>query len=174
MLIILGVAAVLVVLILIFAAAQPDTFVVQRKAVMKAPAKKIFAYFNDFKTWNKWSPWEKIDPAMKKAYSGKAKGVGSVYAWEGNKQIGQGRMEIIEASAPTQLNIKLDFFKPFEAHNLTTFTLEPSGKSTEVSWTMRGPSKFMMKVMHLFMNMDKMVGKDFEKGLAQLKSLVEK
>jgi uncharacterized protein YndB with AHSA1/START domain len=172
--ILLGVLLGLVVLVLVFAAVQPNTFVIQRKAVMRAPAKKIFAYFNDFKTWNKWSPWEKADPAMKKTFSGKAKGLGSVYAWEGNQQIGQGRMEIIEVSAPKLLKIKLDFFKPFEAHNLTTFTLEASGKMTEVSWTMQGPSRFMMKVMHLFMNMDRMVGKDFEKGLAQLKSLVEK
>ena len=100
MLILLGVVIGLIVLVLVLAAAQPDTFVVQRKNLMEAPAKKIFAHLNDFKTWGKWSPWEKIDPAMKKAYSGKAKGVGSVYAWEGNKQNGTGRMEIIEATSP--------------------------------------------------------------------------
>ncbi len=166
--------AVLIVAILIYAATQPDTFRIQRTASIQAPPGKIFASLNDFHTWTGWSPWEKVDPDMKRTYSGKDSGLGSIYEWQGNNKVGQGRMEITESIASSKLVLKLDFLKPFEAHNTTIFTLLPKGSATEVTWAMEGPSSLMMKVMHLFMNMDKMIGKDFEKGLDNLKTLSEK
>lgn len=153
---------------------MPNTFRVQRSATMKAPPEKIFPLINDFHQWPSWSPWEKLDPAMKRTHSGPASGPGAVYEWEGNKQVGKGRMEITEASPPSKLTLKLDFLKPFEAHNTVDFLLDRQGDATNVTWAMYGPQGFMFKVMHLFFNMDKMVGKDYEKGLANLKAIVEK
>jgi hypothetical protein len=164
----------LIAVILIYASTQPDTFRIQRTAAIQAAPDKIFAYLNDFHTWTAWSPWEKVDPGMKRVYSGTPSGLGTVYEWEGNKKIGQGRMEIIESAKPSRIKLKLDFLKPFEAHNTTLFALEPKNGATEVTWAMEGPSNLMMKVLHLFMNMDKMIGGDFERGLANLKALAEK
>jgi uncharacterized protein YndB with AHSA1/START domain len=165
---------VLLAAVLGYAATKPDTFRIQRTASIKAPPEKIFALINDFHNWGSWSPWEKLDPAMTKTHSGSANGKGAVYEWEGNKQVGKGRMEIMEASPPARVSIKLDFYKPFEAHNTAEFTLEPQGNSTNVTWVMNGQQPFMFKVMTLFFSMDKMVGKDFETGLANLKNLTEK
>ena len=167
--IVLAVAAVLGL-----AAMKPDTFRVRREADIAAPPEKIFALLNDFHQWARWSPWEKMDPAMTRIHSGAIAGKGAIYAWEGNKKVGQGRMEIVEAAPPSRLSIKLDFLKPFEAHNTAVFTLEEKGGSTHVSWDMQGPASFMVKLMHLFFNMDKMVGKDFEAGLANMKAVAEK
>ena len=111
---------------------------------------------------------------MKRTYSGAASGRGAVYAWDGNKNVGSGRMEILEASAPSKVVIKLDFIKPFEGHNTAEFTMLPQGDATNLTWVMHGPTPFMMKVMHVFINMDRMIGKDFEAGLANLKRLTEK
>ena len=164
---------VLVAAVLIFAATRPDNFRVQRTTSIKAPPEKIFALINDLHRWGSWSPWEKMDPEMKRTYSGAASGKGAVYAWEGNSKVGEGRMEISDTSPPSKVTIKLDFIKPFEAHNTAQFTLEPKGDSTSVTWTMYGPSVYMAKVMGVFVNMDKMIGKDFETGLANLKSVAE-
>ena len=169
-----GIIVVLVAALLGYAATKPDTFRIQRSAIMKAPPVKIFALINDFHNWGSWSPWEKLDPLMKKTHSGAANGLGAVYEWEGNKQVGKGRMEITEASSPSNVTIKLDFFKPFEAHNTAEFTLAGQGDSTNVSWTMLGRQPFMFKVMGVFFSLDKMIGKDFETGLANLKSITEK
>ncbi len=165
---------VLIAAFLIYAATKPDTFRVQRAASIKAPPEKIFALINDFHSWGSWSPYEKKDPAMKRTHSGAANGKGAVYAWDGNKEIGKGSMEITESSPPSRVAIKLDFVKPFEAHNIVELTLEPKGDSTNVTWAMHGPNTYFAKVMSIFFSMDRMVGKDFETGLANLKTVSEK
>jgi len=164
----------LVAALLVYAATKPDTFRVQRSASIKAPPAKIFAILNDFQRWDAWSPWEKKDPAMKRTFSVVTSGKGAQYAWQGNSDVGQGRMEIAESTPPSKVAIKLDFVKPFETHNLVEFTLEPQGDATNVTWAMQGPSPYIAKVMQVFFSMDKMVGKDFEAGLANLKALAEK
>jgi uncharacterized protein YndB with AHSA1/START domain len=160
--------------IVVLAATKPDTFRVERTTSIKAPPEKIFPLVNDFERWPAWSPWEKMDPAMKRSRSGAASGKGSIYDWEGNDKVGKGRMEIVESSPPSKIVIKLDFLKPFEAHNTTEFTLQPKGDKTEVRWVMHGPAPFMSKLMQVFMSMDAMVGKDFETGLANMKAAAER
>jgi len=163
-----------IVVILGLALTQPDSYKVQRSARIKAPPAKIMGYLDDFHQWPAWSPWEKKDPNMQRTFEGASSGKGAVYAWSGNGDVGQGRMEIVEENAPAQLAIKLDFIKPFASSNRTEFALQPQGESTVVTWTMTGPSLFVTKVMGVFFNMDKMIGKDFEQGLAQLKEAAEK
>ena len=164
-----------IAMVLILAATKPDTFTVQRAAVVKAPPEKLFPLINDFHQWGTWSPWENKDPGMKRTYSGTASGRGAVYAWDGNKNVGSGRMEILDASSPSKIVIKLDFLKPFEAHNTAEFTMLPQGDgATNISWVMHGPAPFISKMMQVFMNIDKMVGKDFEIGLSNLKKLTER
>lgn len=174
------IAVVIVVLLavaLAYAATKPDTFRVQRSTSIKAPPEKIFALVNDLHSHGAWSPWEKKDPAMKRAYSGAASGKGAVYEWDGNRNIGKGRMEITDAS-PSKVVFKMDFIKPFEGHNIAEITMDPKGDTTNVStyvtWAIYGPNVFLGKVMSLICNMDKMIGKEFETGLANLKSLTEK
>jgi Polyketide cyclase / dehydrase and lipid transport len=167
------VLAIAIAIVLILAAAKPDTFSVRRAATVRAPAEKIFPLINDFHRWGTWSPYENRDPAMKRSYSGPANGVGAVYGWDGNNNVGAGRMEILDASAPAKIVIKLDFFRPFEGHNTAEFTMLPQGDATNVTWVMHGPASFMSKLMQVFMNLDRMIGKDFEIGLANLKRLTE-
>lgn len=157
-----------------FAATKPDSFRIERSATINAPAEKIFAVLSDFHQWKGWSPWEHRDPALKRSFGGAERGKGAIYAWEGNKNVGSGRMEIMEADAPSKLVIKLDFFTPFEAHNTAEFTMLPQGNATNIRWVMQGPAPFMSKVMQVFMNFDRMIGKDFETGLANLKQLTAK
>jgi len=168
------VLALAIAVVLILAARKPDIFRVQRATTVKAPPEKIFPLINDFHQWVTWSPYETKDPAMKRSYSGTESGKGAVYGWEGNKNVGSGRMEILDAQAPSRIVIKLDFFTPFEGHNTAEFTMLPQGDGTNVTWLMHGPSRFIGKIMHVFINMDRMVGKDFEIGLANLKRLTEK
>ena len=171
------IAIVIVLLIagiLILAATKPDTFRIQRAASIQAPPEKVFALINDFNRWGAWSPWEKKDPAMKRTFGAATSGKGAVYAWEGNKDVGEGRMQIAESSPPSKITIKLDFLKPFEAHNMVEFTLEPKGDATNVTWAMQGDTPYFAKIIHVFINMDSMVGKDFETGLANLKAVAEK
>ena len=165
--------AVLIAAVLILAATRPDTFSVQRAMLIKAPPGKIFPLINDFHNWGAWSPWEKLDLAMKKTHSGAASGKGAVYAWEGNNKVGHGSMEITESS-PVKIIMKLDFIKPFEGHNIAEFTLQAQGDVTHVQWLMHGPSPYMTKVIGLFCNMDNLIGKDFEAGLANMKAVTEK
>jgi uncharacterized protein YndB with AHSA1/START domain len=165
---------VLVVATLVAAAMKPDTFRIERSATIKASPERIFSFITNFHNWIAWSPWEKMDPALTRRYSGPADGEGAIYEWKGNAQVGQGRMEIIRASAPMHLVIKLDFLKPFEAHNTAEFTLTGGGGSTHVTWAMYGPHPYMVKVMSLFLGMDKMVGGQFEQGLASLKTVSER
>lgn len=164
----------IIALILILASMKPDTLNYNRSAVINAPAEKIFPLINDFHEWPKWSPWEKLDPEMKRTHSGSPSGKGAHYAWVGSKKVGEGRMEIVDTKAPNQINIKIDFLKPFEAHNHIVFSLQPKGGGTNVDWNMTGPSNFMAKLFSVFVNMEKLVGKDFEKGLANLKAEAEK
>jgi uncharacterized protein YndB with AHSA1/START domain len=166
-------AAVAVVALLAFAATRPDTFRIERTVNIQAPPERIFPLINEFRHWGTWSPWEKMDPALKRTYSGPPGGPGAVYEWEGNRKVGKGRMEIIDAVLSSHIAIKLEFLKPFEAHNVAEFTFIPHGDATTVTWAMRGSNIFVGKVMGLFFDMDKMIGKDFENGLANLKRFAE-
>jgi carbon monoxide dehydrogenase subunit G len=168
------IVVLLIAAVLAFAATKPDSFRVQRAASIKAPPEKIFPFINDLRNFGAWSPYEKKDPAMKRSFSGPASGKGAVYEWDGDKNVGQGRMEIADTAPPSKVTIKLDFVRPFEAHNLVEFTLAPKGDSTDVTWAMQGPAPYVAKLMHVFFDMDSMVGKDFETGLANLKSITEK
>src|SRR5271167_3951631 len=138
--------AIAIAIVLILAATKPDSFSVQRTAMVRAPAEKIFPLINNFHQWANWSPWEGKDPAMKRTYSGAESGRGAVYAWDGNKNVGSGRMEILDATSPSKIVIKLDFFKPFEGHNTAEFTMLPqsgaAGPTTSVNWVMHGPARF--------------------------------
>ena len=163
----------LIVTLLIYAATKPDRFVVQRSIGINAPPEKIYPYLSDFHSFGDWSPYEKLDPAMKRSYSGAPNGKGAIYEWEGNKKAGKGRMEITGDLPASNVTIDLDFVKPFEAHNIVEFTLHPTGGSTNVTWAMHGPSPYIAKLMHVFFDMDSMVGKDFEAGLANLKAIAE-
>jgi hypothetical protein len=156
-----------------FAATRPGAFRIQRSTQINMSPAEIFPILVNFKRWPEWSPWESIDPMMKKTMSGAATGKGAIYEWQGNKKVGKGRMEIVDVVPDRKVTIKLDFFEPFEAHNITHFALDPAGAGTDVTWSMEGTNPYMMKVMGIFMNMDKMVGKDFEKGLASLKRVAE-
>ena len=168
------VVVVLIAGVLVFATTRPDAFRVERSVAIKAPPEKIYPYFDDFKRWAVWSPWEKLDPAMKRTFSGPPAGKGAVYAWQGNSKVGEGRMEILESSPSNKLLIKLDFIKPFEGHNTAEYTLTPSGDTTQVTWAMYGPAPYVSKLMGVFVSMDSMIGKDFEAGLANLKAAAEK
>jgi uncharacterized protein YndB with AHSA1/START domain len=168
------VLAIAIAVVLILAVAKPDRFRVERAAAIKAPPEKIFTLIDDFHQWRSWSPWEDRDPAMRRTYEGAERGKGAVYAWDGNKNVGAGRMEILTAAAPSTIVIKLDFIKPFEGHNTAEFTMLPQSGATNVIWAMHGPAPFMHKVMQVFMNMDRMIGKDFETGLANLKTAAER
>ncbi len=171
----LTIVLVIVVALTIFlaiAATKPNTFRVERRIVVSAPPEKIWPFIVDFHRWGVWSPWERKDPNMKRTYTGPESGVGAKYAWAGNKNIGEGHMEVLEA-IPGKTAIKLDFIKPFEGHNVAEFIYEPRGGDTEVIWAMTGPVPFMGKIMHTIINMDKMIGKDFEEGLAKLKVAAE-
>ena len=179
---ILSVVLVAVLAVLGLAATKPDTFQVQRSTTIQAPPDKIFPLINDFRRWAEWSPWEALDPAMQRTHSGAASGQGAVYAWEGNKDVGAGRMEILQTQAPARLSIKLDFIRPFEGHNTTDFSLTTAGDSanpttsttTTVTWLMQGPTPFVSKLMQVFVSMDSLIGKDFEAGLAKMKAVAER
>ena len=171
---IIGAIAVVVIAgVLIYAATRPDSFRVQRTVLINVQPDKVFPLISDLKAWPTWSPYEKKDPAMKRTYGAVTAGKGATYAWEGNKDVGQGSMEIVE-SGPRKVLIKLDFLKPFEAHNMGEFLIDPKGDGTSVTWAIYGPSPFMSKVIGTFMNLDDLIGRDFEKGLADLKAAAEK
>ena len=160
--------------LLIFAATRPDTFHVERTARINAPAEKIFPLIDDFHRWGTWSPYEKLDPDMQRSFGGSASGKGATYAWESKGKAGAGRMEITESTPSSKIAINLDFTRPMEGHNVAEFTLQPQGDATQVTWSMHGPSPFVAKLMGIFFNMDQMIGKDFETGLANLKTATEK
>jgi hypothetical protein len=168
------VVVALIAVVLGLAATRPDHFRVERSTTVRAPADKIYPFIDDFHRWTAWSPYEARDPAMKRDHGGAARGVGATYAWAGNREVGEGRMEIVEASAPSKVVIRLEFLKPFEARNQATFTLQPEGAGTRVTWAMEGPSPYLSKLIGLFVSMDRLVGQDFETGLATLKAQAEK
>ena len=172
MLIAFGVLVVAIAAVLIMAAARPDDFHVERSTVIAAPPAKIHPLIADFHRWTAWSPYEKYDAEMKRSYTGSPSGKGAVYEWQGNSKVGQGRMEVTDDPS-SEVVIKLDFYKPWEAHNTARFAMTPEGAGTRVVWSMDGPSPFMAKVMGLFMNMDNLIGRDFEAGLANLKAAAE-
>ncbi len=163
----------LVAALLIFAATKPDTFRVERSISIEAPSEKIFAILNDFHLSQSWSPFEKKDPTMKRTFGGAASGKGAVYEFDGNKEVGKGRLMITDTAPPSKITIALDMVEPFEAHNTVEFTLGANGDSTKVTWAMHGPQSYVMKVLSFFIDCDKMVGKDFEAGLVKLKAITQ-
>ena len=171
--ILVAILAIAIDLVLVYAATRSDAFVVRRETNVRAPAERVFALVKDFHNWSAWSPYEKMDPAMTRTYGGEPSGVGATYEWTGNNKVGAGRMEIVEAASPSRIAIKLDFIKPFEGHNVAEFTMEPNAGGTHVVWAMRGSMPFVAKVMSLFLDMDRLVGKDFESGLANIRQIVE-
>ena len=171
--IILIAVAVIIVVLAVIVALQPSEFRVARSATISAPASAVFALVNDFHKWEAWNPWGKIDPAMKQTYEGAPAGTGAIYTWAGNNEVGEGRMTIIESRPSELIRVKLEFFKPFAATNTAEFTFKPEANQTAVTWSMFGEKNVMAKAIHLFINMDKMIGGQFEKGLAAMKSVVE-
>jgi hypothetical protein len=167
----LVVVGLLVVGLLLAASTRPDDFVIQRSAQVQGTPEQVVALIEDFHQWGTWSPWEKLDPAMKRTFSGPSSGKGAAYTWEGTKA-GSGRMEVLETSA-SLVKIQLDFVKPFAAKNVAEFTLTPRADGVELVWAMKGKSPLMSKVMGMFVDMDKLIGKDFEAGLATLKATIE-
>ncbi|WP_020484067.1 SRPBCC family protein [Methylomonas sp. MK1] len=171
---ILIVLALVIACILIYAATKPDTFRVQRSIIIKATPETIFPLISDLHSMQTWSAWEKVDPGMKRTYSSATSGPGAVYEWEGNQEIGQGRMEIIDATPPAKITIRMDFIKPFPAQNTLEFVLQTEGDSTRVTQAIFGPSPYISKVMSLVFSMDKMIAGKFAEGLAELKTIAEK
>jgi uncharacterized protein YndB with AHSA1/START domain len=171
--VILAVVVLAVAVVAIYAATKPDSFTVRRAIAIKAPPEKILALITDLRGWTTWSPYEAKDPAMKRTHSGAPSGKGAIYAWDGNSKVGSGRMEIVDTT-PDKVVIKLDFLKPFEGHNTAAFTLAPQGDATTVTWSMYGPARYITKVMSTLFDLDKMIGNDFEVGLANLKATAEK
>ncbi|MDO9406185.1 MAG: SRPBCC family protein [Polaromonas sp.] len=163
-------------IVLLLAARKPDAFRVERSTVIQAPPVRVFALVNDLPAWRAWSPYEKKDPAMQRSYSGPSSGVGAAYAWEGNGQVGQGTMKIVQSVPAERVSLQLDFIKPFEGHNIADFSFVPeaNGQATRVTWAMHGPAPFVSKIMQVLMDFDKMIGRDFETGLADLKTAAEK
>ncbi len=186
-----GIAVVIIAVVgvAIHAASKPGTFRIARAATIEAPPEKIFPLIDDLRAHTSWSPFEK-DPAMKRQHSGAPRGAGAVYDWDGNRKVGAGRITIVESTPPSRIVMKLDMFRPFEAHNIVEFTVEPvedrtaaggrpqadarSREISRVTWAMRGPQPFMAKLMGIFVNCDRMVGGEFEQGLAKLKLLAER
>jgi uncharacterized protein YndB with AHSA1/START domain len=165
--------AVIIVVLVVIVALQPSDFRVTRSTTISAPPPAVFTQVNDFHKWQAWNPWGKIDPAMKQTYEGAPAGTGAIYTWSGNNEVGEGRMTITDSRPNDLIRVKLEFFKPFAATNTADFTFKPEGNQTVVSWSMFGDKNFMAKAIQLVMNMDKMIGGQFEKGLADMKSAVE-
>ncbi|SHG57574.1 SRPBCC family protein [Massilia sp. CF038] len=168
----IGLLAV-VAIVLGLATTKPNEFAVTRTITIKAPPDKIMPLIADFHNWAQWSYWETLDPKMVRTFEGPASGKGAVYGWKGDSKVGQGRMEVVEVQ-PASALIKLDFKDPVESNNMTEFTLTPEGDATKVTWNMKGPMPFISKIMAVFVDMDKMIGPDFEKGLAGMKAAAEK
>jgi len=168
----IGLVAI-IAFILGLAATKDDSFTMERAITIKAPPEKIMPLLSDFKNWPTWSPWENLDPKMQRTFSGATSGKGAVYSWVGDSKVGEGRMEITDMMSPSKLVIKLDFVKPMASSNVTEFVLTPEGDQTKVTWKMAGPVDYPTKVMLVFKSMDAMIGPDFERGLAKLKTVAE-
>jgi carbon monoxide dehydrogenase subunit G len=167
------VVAVLVVVLVVVVALQPATFRVARSATIAAPPSAVFAQVNDFHRWEAWNPWQKLDPGAKNTYSGAPAGEGAAFAWDGNDDVGAGKMTIVESRPDDLVRIRLDFLRPMEATNTAEFTFVPEAQGTRVTWSMTGENGFLGKAVGLVMDMDQMVGSEFEKGLASMKSVAE-
>ena len=175
--VILGLLGLIIAVIVVFCVVvsmQPGDFKITRSATFNAPPDKVFEQVNDFHKWEAWSPWAKLDPNMKTTYSGAASGAGASYAWVGNSDVGEGKMTITDSHPTDDIKIDLDFIAPFAAKNVTEFTFKPDGDKTAVTWTITGKNNFIAKAFGMFVNMDKLIGGDFEKGLSQMKPVVEK
>lgn len=170
--VLIGIGVVIGVLLIVIAT-RPSTFHIERSTTISAPPEAAFAQVNDFHAWGAWSPWDKLDPGMKRTYEGPPSGVGAKYSWVGNDKVGEGRMTIEKSDKPSVIGVKLEFLKPFATTNQTTFTFTPTGGGTKVVWAMDGNNNFMGKAFSLFMDMDKLVGADFERGLAAMKTAAE-
>jgi hypothetical protein len=170
---IVAIIAIVFAALLIYVSTRPDNFRVERSLVIHATAEQLFSLLNDFHAWEAWSPWEKIDPAVKRTYSGAESGIGAIYGWVGNRQLGEGRMEILSATPDFKLQIQIDFFKPFAAQNIIEFTLVQQGDTTTITQAMFGPSNFTAKLMGLCFSMDKMIGSKFDEGLQNIQRIVE-
>jgi len=168
------VAAVVVAAVLIYATTKPDRFQIARSVAIKAPPEKIFPLIDNPRAFNSWNPFLRKDPATKVTYRGPASGKGAGHEWDGNRNVGRGSVEITDSQPPSRILMKLDMISPMEAHNRVEFSLQPQGDSTQVTWAMSGPSPYISKVMTTVLSMDRMVGGEFEKGLADLKALAEK
>ncbi len=171
--IILIALVVIIIVFVLIVTMQPSDFRITRSATMPAPAPMVFAQVNNLDNWEAWSPWAKLDPAAKNSYEGPPAGTGAIFSWAGNNQVGEGRMTITESRPNEYVRFKLEFLKPFKATNTAEFTFKPEGNQTTVTWSMFGKNNFMSKTIGLFMNCDKMVGGQFEQGLAQMKSVVK-
>lgn len=165
---------ILVAAVFAYATTKPDEFRVQRASTIKASPEKIYPLLTNFRSWSLWSPWENKDPGMKRRFGGTQQGTGAVYAWDGDSNVGEGEMTIVEAVPASKVAVDLKFTRPFEARNRVDFTLEPQGESTRVTWVMHGKSPFLAKVMQVFFDMDKMVGPDMDQGLVNLKAAAER
>jgi hypothetical protein len=163
----------LIAVFLVVAALQPADFEFSRNTLVAAPPAAVFAEVNDLHRWNDWSPWAKLDPAMKQVFEGPVTGEGAAYSWVGNSKVGEGKMTITRSQVPDLVLLRLDFVKPMATTNQTEFTFKPEGSGTRVTWTMTGQKNFIAKAFHLVVSMDKLIGPDFEKGLAQLKAVAE-
>ena len=172
MLILLAIAVIVVVLVVVIVT-RPADFFLSRSTTISAPPQAVFPQVNDLHNWEAWSPWAKIDPAMKTTFAGPVAGTGAIYTWAGNSKVGEGRMTIVESRPSELVRIKLEFMKPFAATNATEFTFQPQGNQTGVTWSMSGKRNFMSKAMSLVMSMEKMIGGQFETGLQQMKAVVE-
>jgi hypothetical protein len=170
---ILAVVALVIFILVIVIALQPGEFRIARSTKISAPPPVVFAQVNDFRKWQAWNPWGKIDPAMKLSYEGAPAGVGAVYSYSGNNEVGEGRMTIIESRPHELIRVKLEFLKPFAATNTAEFTFKPEANETVTTWSMFGEKNFMAKAIHLFISMEKMIGGQFEKGLADMKAAAE-
>jgi len=166
--------AVLIVGVLVFAATRPDTFRVQRSTRIDARPETIFALINDFRRWGAWSPYEKLDPNLKRSYSESSSGEGAVYAWEGNSQAGSGSMTITKSTFPQAVSLSLDMTQPLSCHNVVDFTIEPQGEASQVTWAMQGRNSYLAKLFQTFCDMDRLVGGQFEEGLSNLKTVAER
>ena len=170
---ILGALVVVVAGLAVVVALQPSDFRISRTATIAAPAPVVFAQVNDFHNWAAWSPWAKLDPAMRQTYEGAPTGAGAIYTWVGNREVGEGRMTVVESRPSELIRVKLDFAKPLAGTSVAEFTFRPEGDRTAVTWTMTGEKSFVAKAIHLVMSMDRMIGDQFEKGLAAMKTVAE-
>jgi uncharacterized protein YndB with AHSA1/START domain len=168
------VLVVLIAVVLAFAATKPNAFRIQRSITIQASPATVFALIDDFHDWSRWAPQDREDATMRRSFSGPASGTGAVSAWQGTRGAGKGSMMITDSVPASRVTVQTDFIKPFEAHNVNKFVLQPAGGQTSVTWSMEGSNLYVMKVMSVFINMDRMMGKHFEGGLANLKAEAEK